>query len=108
MKKFISLLTLAAALSASPAFSASHAGAPMAGGASCDAQAADKKLAGAAKTSFLKKCNADHGGGSAACEKSEIIDGSIHQGYADNHRIGLARFGHSKWAATCRRAVELR
>ncbi|WP_217703965.1 hypothetical protein [Piscinibacter koreensis] len=26
---------------------------------SCDAQAADKKLAGAAKTSFLKKCNAD-------------------------------------------------
>jgi len=25
----------------------------------CDAQAADKKLAGAAKTSFLKKCNAD-------------------------------------------------
>lgn len=26
---------------------------------SCDARAAEKKLAGAAKTSFLKKCNAD-------------------------------------------------
>jgi hypothetical protein len=25
----------------------------------CDSQAADKKLNGAAKTSFLKKCNAD-------------------------------------------------
>jgi hypothetical protein len=25
----------------------------------CDAQAAEKKLAGAAKTSFLKKCNTD-------------------------------------------------
>jgi hypothetical protein len=27
--------------------------------ATCDSQAADKKLAGAAKASFLKKCNAD-------------------------------------------------
>lgn len=27
--------------------------------ASCDAKAAEKKLAGAAKTSFLKKCNKD-------------------------------------------------
>lgn len=27
--------------------------------AACDAQAAEKKLAGAAKTSFTKKCNAD-------------------------------------------------
>jgi len=30
--------------------------------ADCDAQAAEKKLAGAAKTSFLKKCMADAGG----------------------------------------------
>lgn len=36
----------------------------------CDAQAAEKKLAGAAKASFMKKCQADHaaGAGSAACE----------------------------------------
>ena len=31
--------------------------------AACDTQAADKKLAGAAKTSFLKKCVADATGG---------------------------------------------
>ena len=30
-----------------------------AGGSACEAAAADKKLAGAAKTSFVKKCNAD-------------------------------------------------
>ncbi|HVY14380.1 MAG TPA: hypothetical protein VHB27_04070 [Rhodopila sp.] len=30
--------------------------------ASCDAQAKDKKLAGAAKTSFVKKCVADAAG----------------------------------------------
>jgi hypothetical protein len=30
-----------------------------AGPSACDAQAADKKLAGAAKASFVKKCNAD-------------------------------------------------
>jgi len=33
---------------------------------SCDKQAEDKKLAGAAKTSFLKKCNADSAGASPA------------------------------------------
>ena len=33
--------------------------------ADCEAQAAEKKLAGAAKTSFLKKCNADAGASSA-------------------------------------------
>ena len=37
--------------------------------ASCDARAAEKKLAGAAKTSFLKKCNADAAGeAQTACE----------------------------------------
>lgn len=35
----------------------------------CDARAADKKLAGAAKTSFLKKCNADAGAtAQASCD----------------------------------------
>lgn len=33
---------------------------------SCNLQAADKKLAGAAKTSFLNKCEKDAG---AACDK---------------------------------------
>lgn len=36
-----------------------------AGPSACDSQAADKKLAGAAKTSFLKKCNADAAASSA-------------------------------------------
>ena len=35
--------------------------------ASCAAESAEKKLAGAAKTSFLKKCEAD---AKAACEAS--------------------------------------
>lgn len=35
------------------------AGLAHAADATCDAKAADKKLAGAAKTSFLKKCNKD-------------------------------------------------
>ena len=40
-------------------------GAAMAENASCSAQATDKKLAGAAKTSFMKKCEQ---GSSATCE----------------------------------------
>ena len=59
MKKMISLLTFAALAFAGSA----HAVLPA---ASCDAQAAEKKLAGAAKTSFLKKCNADAAGGAEA------------------------------------------
>lgn len=60
MKKMISLLTFAALAFAGSA----HAVLPA---ASCDAQAAEKKLAGAAKTSFLKKCNADNPA-NAACD----------------------------------------
>ena len=75
------LITLAAALTlaiSTSAFATSHkeapgmaASAPMAGGAmsNCDAKATEKKLAGAAKTSFVKKCEADAGSSAtAACE----------------------------------------
>lgn len=50
-------------LLANPAWSAN---------AACEAQASEKKLAGAAKTSFMKKCEREAGGGSAAakCEQS--------------------------------------
>ena len=34
----------------------------------CEAMAAEKKLAGAAKTSFMKKCQADAGGVGSTCE----------------------------------------
>ena len=74
------LITLAAALTlalSTSAFANSHKEAPgmAASGASkgmakgmagCEAQATEKKLAGAAKTSFVKKCETDAGGGSAA------------------------------------------
>jgi hypothetical protein len=47
------------------------AGQAFAANAQCDAQATEKKLAGAAKTSFLKKCEADAAGpAAAACEKT--------------------------------------
>ena len=66
-------LTAALALAASSsAFANSHKEAPgMAASApmamsSCDAKAAEKKLAGAAKTSFVKKCESDAGAGAAA------------------------------------------
>ena len=62
------LITLAAALALSTAaFANSHKEAPgmAASGAmamgSCEAKAAEKKLAGAAKTSFVKKCESDAG-----------------------------------------------
>jgi hypothetical protein len=69
------LLTLTAALVlavSTSAFATSHkeapamaASAPMAAG-SCEAKAAEKKLSGAAKTSFVKKCQTDSGADAAA------------------------------------------
>lgn len=60
MKKLISLVL--AAFAASSAYAADD----------CASRAAEKKLAGAAKTSFMKKCQADAGAvagpEAAACE----------------------------------------
>jgi len=81
MKKLLSLLALGASLS----FGIAHA-------SPCDTQAADKKLSGAAKTSFVKKCEKDAGGtaaaaaGSPACEKSA----------ADKKLHGAAKTSHIK------------
>ena len=41
------------------------------GDANCDAKAADKKLAGAAKNSFVKKCNKDAAIAACATQASE-------------------------------------
>jgi len=65
MKKLLIALTAALSLSA-------FAQAPA---STCEAQAAEKKLAGAAKTSFLKKCERDAAAASPdaareACEKT--------------------------------------
>lgn len=55
----------------------------LAADASCQASAADKKLAGAAKNSFLKKCEAD---AQARCEQSA----------ADKKLAGAAKNSHLK------------
>jgi hypothetical protein len=55
--------------------------------ASCAAQSADKKLAGAAKTSFLKKCTTD---ASASCDKQA----------ADKKLAGAAKTSFTKKCVT--------
>jgi hypothetical protein len=42
--------------------------------AGCDAKAAEKKLAGAAKSSFLKKCEKDAGGAAGAACAAKAVD----------------------------------
>jgi predicted lipoprotein len=61
MKKLMTALAIALA---------TIAGAAHAADAMCEAKAADKKLAGAAKTSFVKKCEKDLAASAGAvCEK---------------------------------------
>ena len=62
MKHLLSALAVVAAALCTPAAFAADA--------TCDAQATEKKLAGAARTSFLKKCERDAGASaaSASCE----------------------------------------
>jgi hypothetical protein len=57
MKKLITVIALALAGLASTAHAAD---------AACEAKASEKKLAGAAKNSFMKKCEREAGGGGAA------------------------------------------
>jgi hypothetical protein len=83
MKKTLSIVLFAAcALFAGQSFAASHA---MAGDAACEAKAVDKNgkaLAGAAKTSFMKKCEADMGAGSACAAKAVDKNGKALAGAA--------------------------
>ena len=80
MKKMMFALTLiTTSLFAGSAVAASE----------CEAKAAEKKLAGAAKTSFVTKCEKDAGTApamSAACEKSA----------ADKKLAGAAKNSHIK------------
>ena len=78
MKKIITACLLGLSLLAGQAFAAN---------AACDKQADEKKLAGAARTSFVKKCDKDSGAGaSAACDKSA----------ADKKLAGAAKSSHIK------------
>jgi hypothetical protein len=91
MKTFATIVALCAASFALPALATSHKEAPMMDGKACEATATEKKLAGAAKTSFMKKCEKDAGGmaaagGNAACEKSA----------ADKKLAGAAKASHIK------------
>jgi hypothetical protein len=77
MKTIITAAFLALGLVASQAYAAGD----------CAKQADEKKLAGAARNSFVKKCEKDSGGGaSAACEKSA----------ADKKLAGAAKSSHIK------------
>ena len=66
------------------------AGHAFAANADCEAKAGEKKLAGAAKTSFVKKCEKDSAAAPAAaspaCEKSA----------ADKKLAGAAKTSHMK------------
>jgi psiF repeat len=86
MKTIVTAFALAFAL-ATPAFATTHKEAP--GMKGCTAQADDKKLAGAARTSFVKKCEKDAmaaNPAAAACEKSA----------ADKKLAGAAKTSHMK------------
>jgi hypothetical protein len=71
------------ALLAAPAYAAN---------AACDKQAEEKKLAGAAKTSFMKKCEKDAGGAPAAAAASPACEKSA----ADKKLAGAAKTSHIK------------
>jgi hypothetical protein len=59
--------------------------------ADCEAKAAEKKLAGAAKTSFVKKCEKD-AGGAAASGAAAMCDKSA----AEKKLAGAAKTSHVK------------
>ena len=71
------------ALLAAPAYAAN---------AACEKQAEEKKLAGAAKTSFMKKCEKDAGGAPAAAAASPACEKSA----ADKKLAGAAKTSHIK------------
>jgi hypothetical protein len=59
---------------------------------SCDAQAADRKLAGAAKASFVKKCQKDHPAPAAASAPSSVASGGACETQAADKKLaGAAR-----------------
>ena len=79
MKKLLSLIAMGLCISWGAAQAQDKAAAPAApaaapaAGASCDMQAADKKLNGAAKNSFVKKCEKDSKAAMApACEAKAV------------------------------------
>ena len=66
--------------------------------AKCEAQAAEKKLAGAAKNSFVKKCVTDAGGTPAAAAPAKAPDPAemCEKSAADKKLAGAAKTSHVK------------
>jgi len=66
--------------------------------AKCEAQAAEKKLAGAAKNSFVKKCVTDAGGTPAAAAPAKAPDPAemCEKSAADKKLAGAAKNAHIK------------
>lgn len=67
------------------------AGNTFAANADCEAKATEKKLAGAAKTSFVKKCEKDAGAGAAAA-----VSPACAKSAADKKLAGAAKNSHIK------------
>ncbi len=84
MKQLLTMLAISLATLTTTSFAADE---PKAG-ASCEAQATEKKLAGAAKNSFMKKCKADAKPAAAKaspeCEKS-AADKKLHGAAKNSH-----------------------
>ena len=76
MQKIISVFAIAVAALVGPTLAvAADAAASAAGkGSSCEAQAAEKKLAGAAKNSFVTKCQKDAMASATATCESQAAD----------------------------------
>ncbi len=85
MKKFLLAATIAAI--------GLLAGQAHAANAACEAQATEKKLAGAAKTSFLKKCESD---AAAPAAKAPEASAACAKSAADKKLAGAAKTSHIK------------
>jgi hypothetical protein len=92
MKTLITAALLSLGLMAGTA----HASSPAE--AKCEAQAAEKKLAGAAKNSFVKKCVTDAGGTPAAAAQAKAPDPAetCEKSAADKKLAGAAKTAHIK------------
>ena len=89
MKLLLCVLTLSLAALAPCAFAADAAGAV----GDCDTQAAAKHLGGAAKTSFLKKCNKDAAAAAAAASSPASVCAAK---AAEKHLAGAAKASFTK------------
>ena len=83
MKTLMSIVTLVVAAFSSPATAAN---------AACEATAKEKKLAGAAKTSFVTKCEKDAGGGGTAMKAADKCDAMA----AEKKLAGAAKTSFTK------------